>query len=472
VAKGADIGAVLGAGENGSAAYDGLLADMPWLSPQDTDRCTTPIQPTDASDVPAVLQFTSGSTSVPKGVRLSHGNIIANLDMIRTAVEIDRNSVLLTWLPLFHDMGFVNVLMTLYAGVTSVLMPPLQFVQSPARWLRAIERYRATVSGGPNFAFDRCADLLERRDVDRHDLSSWRVAMCGSEPVRAATMKRFAAAAAPHGFQSDALFPCYGLAEATVFVSGGPRQRGVGTFPPTQVGAAMHPVVSCGQPAHLSTILIVDPDTLAPLQEPEIGEIWIHGKHVAAGYWNNSTATAAIFEARLSTDSSAGPFLRSGDLGFLRDGELYVSGRRKALLVHRGSKLHPEDIEASIASSHRSFGNVGAVFAFDADGSEEVIAVHEIVGREFDKHYAVEMIDRALDAVAEQHGVRLYDLALVRTGTIPRTSSGKVQRERCQELYRSESLAFASDLRHPLLRRYSAARRRGGADDASGATSK
>ena len=367
---------------------------------------------------------------------------------------------MLTWLPLFHDMGLIgNILAPLQWGVPCVVMPPLSFLQKPRRWLEAISRHAITLSMAPNFAYEICVRRLGSRSLEGLDLSSWEVAVCGAEPVRRSTMQRFAETFAPAGFRETALCPCYGLAEATVFVSGGPAGQGVNVIPDAarllndRVSPAL---VSCGRSSLIATVRIVDPDTCEPVADGTEGEIWVSGDHVAKGYWNNLPATAATFSAKLS--DSASVFLRTGDLGLIWQDELYVTGRRKSVIIYRGLNLHPEDVETTIGDCHSGFGAVGAAFSVDINDEEQIVVAYEVVKTALTDDEARAMIEEALKAVGLRHGVRLFDLVLMRPGFLPRTTSGKAQRNRCRTLYLSGELArMAHNCPHPSLGRYQSA---------------
>ena len=326
----------------------------------------------------ALLQYTSGSTSDPRGVIVTHANLLHNEEAIRRAFDLSERSIVVSWLPLFHDMGLIGTLLQpLYAGAVSVLMSPNAFLQRPSRWLRAISRYRATTSGGPNFAYDLCTRRIRPDEMDGIDLSSWEVAFNGAEPVRAGTLERFAARFAAHGFQSRAFLPCYGLAEATLLVTGSragaahvqhfeTSALGQGVVRPARVAGsaqaeAVRHLVGCGPVAKGLRVAIVDPETreLCPLDR--VGEIWLAGPSVCRGYRNRPDETRHTFAARLAdagtgpqpTEAAAtGPYLRTGDLGFLCDGELFVAGRAKDLIIVRGHNLHPQDIEWTVESCH------------------------------------------------------------------------------------------------------------------------
>jgi acyl-CoA synthetase (AMP-forming)/AMP-acid ligase II len=280
------------------------------------------------SDI-ALLQYTSGSTAAPRGVRLTHGNILHNQEAIREAFGHTPESILMGWLPLYHDMGLIgNLLQPLYMGMGCILMSPFDFLARPARWLRAVSRYRVTTSGGPNSAFDRCVRKISPSELRGCDLSCWQVAFNGSEPVRADTLERFAAAFAPWGFRREALYPCYGLAEASLIVAGGPPLRP----PVVRRVAESRAFVSCGRTLAGQRLEIVDPETCELRRSGELGEIWLSGPSVAAGY--QSGDDAGTFAGRLA-GSGDGPFLRTGDLGFFLDGELFITARLKDLIIVR-----------------------------------------------------------------------------------------------------------------------------------------
>jgi acyl-CoA synthetase (AMP-forming)/AMP-acid ligase II len=411
----------------------------------------------------ALLQYTSGSTAEPKGVMISHGNLLHNSDYISRLFAFNPNGVTVTWLPVFHDMGLTNgIIQPVYQGRPCYLMPAVSFLMRPIRWLQAISRYRATISGGPNFAYELCTRRITPEQRETLDLSSWDVAYNGAEPVRADTVKRFVATFASCGFRPGAMHPCYGLAEATLLVSGGSLKDEM--FRTVRVAAfeQNRAVDACGQQQNVRTlvgsghalhdirVVIADPDSMTACAPDQVGEIWVSGPSVTQGYWNRPEATEHACRAYLK-DSAEGPFLRTGDLGFMRDGELFVTGRLKDLIIISGRKLYPQDIELTVEQSHPALRPACcAAFAVDGTGEEQLIIAAEVEPRyQFAIRNApggetraqpsgrlpldVEAVVRAIRrAVAEQHDARVHTVVLLRAGRIPMTTSGKVQRHACK----------------------------------------
>ena len=394
----------------------------------------------------AFLQYTSGSTGTPKGVMVSHGNLLHNQMLMHTAFGNDRDSVFVSWLPLFHDMGLIgNVLHTLYLGARCYLMAPVAFLQQPVRWLRAISTYRGTSSFAPNFAYELCARRVTPEQVADLDLSSWTFALNGAEPVRAETLRRFSEAFAGCGFSPRAHYPGYGLAEGTLFVSGGERGEGarVMEFDASALEAHRAEPVAEGQGLALvasgrvwcdQRIRIVDAADGRVCEDGRIGEILIASPSVALGYREKPEASAETFAARV--DGEPGTWLRTGDLGFVLDGHLFVTGRLKELIIVRGRNLYPQDVEATVQASWEGFrSGGGAAFSVEVDGEERLVVVQEVERtflRRLDAH-AVETAVRR--AVAEVHEVQLHALVLIRPATLSKTSSGKIQRRRSQQEY-------------------------------------
>ncbi len=405
----------------------------------------------------AFLQYTSGSTADPRGVMVSHENLLHNERMIGEAFGVGPESVVVGWLPLHHDMGLIgNVLQPLHAGAVAVLMSPVAFLQRPRRWLEAIDRYRGTTSGGPNFAYDLCVRKIPPAAREGLDLASWRVAFNGAEPVRAFTLERFAEAFAANGFRRQAFYPCYGLAEATLFVAGPERgraprveevdaaalARGAAEVATAGDRGASRPLVGCGTARGGQTIAVVDPERGAELSAGEVGEIWVAGESVARGYWGNPEATARDFGARLAGREGE-RFLRTGDLGFALDGELFVTGRIKDLIIVRGRNLYPQDLELTAERSHAGLRpGGGAAFAVDSveggEDGERLVIVQEVerglAGPEGGSAELAEIAAAVRRAVAEEHEAQPHEVILVRAGAVPKTSSGKVRRAACREM--------------------------------------
>ena len=396
-----------------------------------------------AADDIALLQYTSGSTGSPKGVMLSHANIVYVTRRIAERFGLDATTRGLLWLPPFHDMGLIGgIFEAVVTGMRLSLMAPTTFLRRPARWLEAIVDERAHVSGGPNFAYELCCERISEADVERLDLSEWRLAFNGAEPVRAATLERFAARFGRCGFRRQAFYPCYGLAEATLMVSGGQRDT------PPNVRALMGRVlVSCGTAIDGEQLMIVDAASHTACADGQTGEIWVRGPGVAGGYWRAPAATAETFGARLGgpAPDPGGTFLRTGDLGCMLDGELYVTGRSKAVLVVAGRVLHAEDVEATVESSHARGWPGGVAAVVTDDGQRERLTVIQEVGgpRSTSLARGAAIVHAIRVAVADAHQLPLAGVVLVRPGTLPRTSSGKVQRHACREAYTGGRLAPA-----------------------------
>ncbi|MFN0012088.1 MAG: aminotransferase class I/II-fold pyridoxal phosphate-dependent enzyme [Phycisphaerales bacterium] len=415
-----------------------------WLAtdevpPAWAERWTAPDR---APEALAMLQYTSGSTSQPKGVMLSHANLVENSRAIHAAFEVGQDSGV-CWLPPYHDMGLVGgILEPLLAGIPCALMSPAAFLRCPMDWLTAISTGGATISGGPNFAYDLCVRRTTPTERATLDLSCWSLAFVGAEPVQAETLERFAEAFAPCGFKASAFYPCYGLAEATLLVTGG--ERGGGAAARTFDGNALahnrvelveanavgaRRLVACGSRVGDGRMTIVDMQTLAAAGPGRVGEVWVSGPSVGLGYWGKTDASRACFNAHLS-DTGEGPFLRTGDLGFVVETQLHIVGRADDMLIIRGRTLHPQDVEATARQSHaRLQEGLSACFALD-DAGQRLALVHE-VARDADVD-AVPVITAARRAVVEEHGIGLEAVVLVRQGTLPRTSSGKVQRRACR----------------------------------------
>jgi 8-amino-7-oxononanoate synthase len=404
-------------------------------------------------DTLAFLQYTSGSTGHPKGVMLAHSNLLHNSAMISYVCEHTRSGSGVFWLPSYHDMGLIGgILQPMYFGRPNILMSPMAFLQKPFRWLQAISHYRCTISGGPNFAYDLCVEKITREQRDTLDLSSWTVAFNGAEPIRPDTIDKFSEYFAPCGFCRETFFPCYGLAEATLLVSGGFKssppvvrwfdaealeQNLVVDAIPDEPGA--RELVGSGGNLLDQRAIIVDPETETEAPPGRVGEIWVSGPSVAQGYWNNPQETEYTFYARLK-DSPSGTFLRTGDLGFFQDGELFVTGRLKDLIIIRGRNHYPQDIEWTVETAHpRLRQDAGAAFSVEVEGRERLVIVHEVDRR---GNGDLAEVTRAIRTrVAAEHDVAVEAVILLQTGSIPKTTSGKIQRHACRAAFLEDSLS-------------------------------
>ena len=345
-----------------------------------------------AADSIAFLQYTSGSTAEPKGVKIAYRNLLHNLEAIHRCFRHSPESRGVIWLPPYHDMGLIGgILQPLYGGFPVTLMSPLMFLQNPLRWLKAISQHRATTSGGPNFAYDLCIRKIKPEHLSELDLSSWQVAFNGAEPINHETLTKFTQTFAPYGFNPEAFYPCYGMAEATLIISGGSKDSAVVTK--TVQGKALeenkivtaevnepysYTLVSCGQSLIDQKIAIANPETLVSCQPGEVGEIWVSGASIAQGYWQQPEITAATFDAYLQ-DTQEGPFLRTGDLGFLDHGELFFTGRLKDMIVIKGRNHYPQDIEKTVEETNIWIRPSGvASFSIELDGEEKLVVLAEV----------------------------------------------------------------------------------------------
>ncbi len=398
----------------------------------------------------AFLQYTSGSTGMPKGVMLTHGNLLHNAAIVYRQYELTSEEHGLSWLPLYHDMGLIGmVIEALYAGAQTTIMSPAAFLQRPVRWLQAISRTRATMSGAPNFAYDLCVRKITPEQKQELDLSSWTKAFNGSEPVHHETLERFVEAFASCGFRPSHFLPSYGLAEATLLISGMRKET-----PPTvltiradalkqnrvvkvSTGSPHEDIRTCvgsGLPPSDLKVVIAHPELLTMCSPGEIGEIWASGPSIAQGYWQRTEETQRTFQAYLA-DTGEGPFLRTGDLGFMQDGELFITGRLKDLIIIRGRNYYPQDIERIVEQSHPALRpSCGIAFSIDALDEEQLVIVHE-VERQFRDLNVDEVVTAIRQAVAEQCELQVYAVVLVKVGSIPKTSSGKRQRNACRQRY-------------------------------------
>jgi acyl-CoA synthetase (AMP-forming)/AMP-acid ligase II len=418
----------------------------------------------------ALVQYTSGSTAAPKGVVLTHRQILSQLKIITDAYHPGSRTDGVSWLPPYHDMGLIGCLLTpLRVGGTMTLMAPNSFLRRPGRWLEAISRYRAAFSPAPNFAYDECVRRCDPAGLGGLDLSSWTIAINGAEPVRAATLERFYRTFSPFGLQRNALWPSYGMAETTLLVSAGSLGQdahvlrldrdALGAGRAQQVGPDAAPatwaeVVTCGPPAPGTQVLAVDPATSKPSDEGCIGELWVSGPHVASGYWGRPEESAELFEAHLAGDPER-RFFRTGDLGTVIDGEVVVTGRSKDVIIIRGVNYYPHDIEDTMQAAHPELRpDYAAAFSVPGNETEMLVLVQGTDSRRDDRQSLAQAADQIIEAVTRDHSLRPDVVVLVAPKHIPRTSSGKIRRSATRDAYLSGGL--------PALYQWSAVSTAGG----------
>lgn len=410
----------------------------------------------------AFLQYTSGSTGQPKGVMVTHGNVLHNSEVIYKSFGHHDQTKILMWLPMFHDMGLIGgVMQPLFAGLPAVLMSPIALAQNPFLWLQALSKYQITTSGGPNFAYDLLCQKITDEQRASLDLSHWEVAFTGAEPVRAETLGKFSQLYEPCGFKKEAFYPCYGMAEATLFITGidaaeyptityldqtALTEDKVVVLTSEQPNAKA--VVSCGHTWLGDEVIIVNPETKIQCEgdgasapsTKRIGEIWVAGAGIGAGYYQREEQTEATFQATLA-DNPNKTYLRTGDLGFIKDGELYITGRIKDMMILWGRNHYPQHIEETVADCHPALRpNHGAAFSVDVGGEEQLVIAHEINRTDLRTLNAEEVIGAIRLAVGEQNMANVFAVALLKTGSIPKTSSGKIQRKACQTMFLDGSL--------------------------------
>jgi acyl-CoA synthetase (AMP-forming)/AMP-acid ligase II len=463
------------------ASTDSLFLESPLFKQKDwlaTDCLVKETLPegrvtTIRGDDLAFLQYTSGSTAMPKGVMVTHGNLLHNSAYLAHAFHHTPESVLVTWLPTFHDMGLIyGILQPIYSGFKCYVMPPASFIQRPLRWLQAMSHYKATHSVAPNFAYDLCSLKITEEQRAGLDLRNWRVAVNGAEPIRIETLERFARTFAPCGFRRNALYPGYGLAEATLKVTGGRSTDEYVSCRVDVAALAQHRVVevaakpdaqgsqtlvSSGRATDGVELVIVDPEMLIECAIGRVGEIWVRGPSNALGYWNRLEETKQTFHAYLS-NTGDGPYLRTGDLGFLKDGELFVTGRRKDLIIIGGSNYYPQDIELTAERSHKDLRLAScAAFSIDDAGAERLIVAieverhhrpHDLSGtpsalsrrQRVSGSAAGDMVMAIQRAVADEHELQVHKVVLLKGGSISKTSSGKIQRHVCRKAFLASGL--------------------------------
>ncbi len=420
-------------------------------------------EPNISEDSLAFLQYTSGSTAEPKGVKIAYRNLLHNMEAIHRCFRHSPESNGVIWLPPYHDMGLIGgILQPLYGDFPVTLMSPLMFLQNPLRWLKAISRYKATTSGGPNFAYDLCVRKFKPEQLTDLDLSSWQVAFNGAEPINHETLNKFATTFAPYGFKYSAFYPCYGMAEATLIISGGSKNSAVVTK--TVQGKALeqnqivladlnephpHTLVSCGMGLNDQKIAIANPETMVSCKPGEVGEIWVSGSSIAQGYWRQPQITKETFGAYLQ-DTKEGPFLRTGDLGFVDRGELFFTGRLKDMIVIKGRNHYPQDIEKTVEDTNSWIRpSCVASFSVNIQGEEKLIVLAEVERRYWSSNRSVKTASNGNSSaneminvkdltqiirreISKNHDLQVYTTLLLKPGSLPKTSSGKIQRHACR----------------------------------------
>jgi len=404
----------------------------------------------------AYIQYTSGSTAAPKGIAITHSNLVASFAALNASWSYEADSAVLTWMPHVHDFGLVEgLLRPLAAGIPCTIMSPWVFVRRPVRWLRAIGRYHITHSGGATFAYDWCLRRIPPEQHQGLDLSSWQVAHIGAEPIWPAIIERFTEAFAAVGFRKEAFCPGYGLAESTLLATAKPKGAPV-ALRDLMVGSLSMRLTGCGTPHGADRVLIVDPETRRPCEPGQVGEVWVAGPAVAAGYWRKPEATQEVFQARLA-ESDAGPFLRTGDLGLLDQDELFVTGRLKDMLIIRGQNLYPQDIEWALADCHPAVeGHLTAAFGVAVEHDEQRVDEQLVIAQEVDPRRGSEatweeVIAAIRRRIAEQFELPLQAIVLLRRGDLPKTSSGKLRRHACRDAYLAGEWQPVASWRRPEL---------------------
>ena len=412
------------------------------------------------SGAEAFLQYTSGSTGTPKGVIVTHTNLIHNSRNIYTCFNSHPDHIGVSWLPFHHDMGLIGgVLQSLYGGGTVILMPPVAFLQKPIRWLQAISHYKACTSGGPNFAYDLCVQTAKPEQIAQLDLSYWTLAFTGAEPIRPETLEKFTQTFSDCGFQRKTFYPCYGMAETTLLVTGGNRTEEPITYTANRSALESNKVVTstrkeklsetktligCGHTWLDQQVKIVNPETFLPCKPEEIGEIWVSGSSVTKGYWQKPKQTKETFQAYLR-DTKEGPYLRTGDLGFLQSEELFITGRLKDIIIIRGRNYYPQDIELTVETAHEALQPNGcAAFSIEKNATEQLVVIQEVkrpyLRKLSDKQLKKEIILSIRRAISEAHELQPHAIVLLKPGHLPKTSSGKVQRKQCKQDFIEENV--------------------------------
>jgi acyl-CoA synthetase (AMP-forming)/AMP-acid ligase II len=416
-------------------------------------------QPAIDGETVAYYQHTSGSTGAPKAVQVSHSNVLQNCEAIQDGFSHSPDTIMLSWLPIYHDMGLVGgVMQPIYYGGSCYLMSPVELVTSPIDWLKAITKFKATTSGGPNFAYDLLCHKVSPEEMEKLDLSSWNVAFSGAETVRAETMELFAQTFSNYGFKYRSFYPCYGMAEATLFVTGGlrggdPIVKYVDRLALEQNevveierGAKnSKAIVGCGRAWSDTEIRIVNPDTQIECEPGKIGEVWVKSSGVSRGYRNQPEANEATFNGRIQPDG-LGPYLRTGDMGFMDDLELFITGRIKEIMIIWGRNQYPQQIEATVQASHPALRlNAGAAFSLEIDGEEKLVVVQEVERTSRKDFNFEEIVGSVRMAIGEEYLIEIYGFILIKTASIPKTTSGKIQRTKCKQMYLNGELEIIAE---------------------------
>jgi acyl-CoA synthetase (AMP-forming)/AMP-acid ligase II len=409
----------------------------------------------------AFLQYTSGSTGNPKGVMVTHGNIVHNLKLIATHLQFEPNDHHFSWLPPYHDMGLIGALLGSFAsGVPVSFMAPASFLRRPVRWLQEISDRKCTISGAPNFAYELCLNKISDEERDNLDLSSWTLAFSGAEPVRQHTLLNFTTKFSPVGFREKAFYPCYGMAETTLLVSGVGRNQGAKVIEVSEKISEDLPgsfdksfsknnfVISCGTIATDLDVKIVDPETLAILPDGQAGEIIVSGDSVTVGYWGAQDKTAQCYN--LIIDGSEQLYFRTEDLGYIINGELIVCGRINDLIIIRGVNFYPHDIEDIVSKCHKDIRvGSGIAISIDFENEEKLIFIQEI-----NQNIATplgEVIIAIHSAISTEFNIQPMSIILIKNGTIPKTTSGKLSRRPCREAYQTQNLEVIQKWTNPLV---------------------